>query len=146
MLGLSCVDRNPSFQRLVSLLPKPIRLVNVCRASMFRYMGFTGIVGHEFVGVVEKVDHSDEDSQVSALLGKRVVGEINLGKKRFSGTKWCACRVHMEGRKSFRLSQRFGAPVRLDQTGGSLRGQEREIHISIRIDAHDTEVEHDIEQ
>ena len=35
------------------------------------YMGFTGILGHEFVGVVEKADgHPD-------LVGHRVAGEIN---------------------------------------------------------------------
>ncbi|MBN2027656.1 MAG: alcohol dehydrogenase catalytic domain-containing protein [Actinobacteria bacterium] len=34
------------------------------------YMDFKGIPGHEFVGVVEKVDDPD-------MLGKRVVGEIN---------------------------------------------------------------------
>lgn len=53
-------------------------------------MGFTGIVGHEFVGIVEKIAGSDagsdgagsdgdESSQHSHLVGKRVVGEINLG-------------------------------------------------------------------
>ena len=36
------------------------------------YMGFKGVLGHEFVGVVKKC--SDK-----ALLGKRVVGEINIG-------------------------------------------------------------------
>jgi alcohol dehydrogenase len=38
------------------------------------YKGFTGILGHEFVGVVEKINHADQD-----LIGKRVVGEINCG-------------------------------------------------------------------
>ncbi|REJ75660.1 MAG: alcohol dehydrogenase [Acidobacteria bacterium] len=37
------------------------------------YAGFTGTIGHEFVGVVEE---SPEDP---ALVGKRVVGEINVG-------------------------------------------------------------------
>lgn len=36
------------------------------------YMGFTGILGHEFVGEVVQTD-------IPALHGKRVVGEINLG-------------------------------------------------------------------
>jgi len=36
------------------------------------YMGFSGIPGHEFVGVVE-------DSEDRNLVGKRVVGEINIG-------------------------------------------------------------------
>ena len=36
------------------------------------YAGFSGTIGHEFVGVVE-------DSTDSALVGRRVVGEINAG-------------------------------------------------------------------
>ena len=36
------------------------------------YMQYNGILGHEFVGVVEKSNNSD-------LIGKRVVGEINAG-------------------------------------------------------------------
>lgn len=47
-------------------------------------MGFTGIVGHEFVGVVEEVNNSrsgsTESDNFAALVGKRVVGEINLGE------------------------------------------------------------------
>ncbi|MEI7473269.1 MAG: alcohol dehydrogenase catalytic domain-containing protein [bacterium] len=38
------------------------------------YMGFNGILGHEFVGIVEEVNSEDK-----SLLGKRVVGEINCG-------------------------------------------------------------------
>ena len=37
------------------------------------YAGFTGTIGHEFVGVVE------EASDATELQGKRVVGEINAG-------------------------------------------------------------------
>ena len=36
------------------------------------YMEYDGILGHEFVGIVEKSNNSD-------LIGKRVVGEINVG-------------------------------------------------------------------
>ena len=35
------------------------------------YMGFTGVLGHEFVGIVQRADDQ-------SLLGKRVVGEINV--------------------------------------------------------------------
>lgn len=35
------------------------------------YMGFHGVIGHEFVGIVEKAESAPE------LVGKRVVGEIN---------------------------------------------------------------------
>ena len=38
------------------------------------YMGYNGVLGHEFVGVVEEVNSEDK-----TLLGKRVVGEINCG-------------------------------------------------------------------
>lgn len=38
------------------------------------YMGYKGILGHEFVGVVEEVNAEDK-----SLVGKRVVGEINCG-------------------------------------------------------------------
>jgi len=36
------------------------------------YMGYKGVLGHEFVGVVEEVNGEDK-----SLVGKRVVGEIN---------------------------------------------------------------------
>ena len=36
------------------------------------YMGYNGILGHEFVGIVESVNSEDK-----TLVGKRVVGEIN---------------------------------------------------------------------
>lgn len=37
------------------------------------YAGFTGTIGHEFVGIVENADDAPQ------LIGKRVVGEINAG-------------------------------------------------------------------
>lgn len=45
------------------------------------YMGYKGILGHEFTGIVESVNSSDK-----SLLGKRVVGEINLGCEQ---CEWC---------------------------------------------------------
>jgi alcohol dehydrogenase len=38
------------------------------------YMGFSGILGHEFVGIVEKINDPNQE-----LLNQRVVGEINCG-------------------------------------------------------------------
>ena len=38
------------------------------------YMGFKGVCGHEFLGIVEDVNADDK-----SLVGKRVTGEINLG-------------------------------------------------------------------
>ncbi len=54
-------------------LIKP-RVVGICKTDlelMKGYMNFSGVPGHEFVGVVEEA--SDEK-----LLGRRVVGEINF--------------------------------------------------------------------
>lgn len=50
------------------------------------YMGHKGILGHEFVGIVEEINSDDK-----SLLGKRVVGEINLG---CGECDWC--KKHLE--------------------------------------------------
>ena len=57
-----------------------IRLAGICNTDleiMKGYMGFKGVLGHEFVGVVEAVN-----GDAQHLMGKRVVGDIN-----------CACGV-----------------------------------------------------
>lgn len=67
----------------LSEVPRPVRaageaLIRVLSAGVCHtdleilrgYMGFTGIPGHEFVGMVE-------DADTPSLMGKRVVGEIN---------------------------------------------------------------------
>lgn len=46
------------------------------------YMGYKGVLGHEFVGVVEKVGKNADKN----LIGKRVVGEINCACEDCS---WC---------------------------------------------------------
>jgi alcohol dehydrogenase len=49
-------------------------LAGICNTDleiMRGYMGFKGILGHEFVGIVERADHAPE------WVGQRVVGEIN---------------------------------------------------------------------
>lgn len=54
-----------------------ITMAGVCNTDfelVKGYMGFTGILGHEFVGIVE-----DTESKDKTLVGKRVVGEINCG-------------------------------------------------------------------
>ena len=61
--------------------PKPgevlvrVNLAGICGTDLEildGYMAYDGILGHEFVGTVEK-------SANPALVGKRVVGEINAG-------------------------------------------------------------------
>ena len=48
------------------------------------YMGYVGVLGHEFVGVVEEVNDSDK-----SLVGKRVVAEISYGCNN-PECEWCA--------------------------------------------------------
>ena len=48
------------------------------------YMGYIGVLGHEFVGVVEEVNGDDQ-----AWVGKRVVAEISWGCDDPS-CEWCA--------------------------------------------------------
>jgi len=51
-----------------------MKMAGICNTDLEiarGYMGYSGILGHEFVGVVE-------ETGTSALVGKRVVGEINI--------------------------------------------------------------------
>ena len=48
------------------------------------YMGYKGILGHEFVGIVEEVNDAD-----SSWIGKRVVAEISYGCNDVD-CEWCA--------------------------------------------------------
>src|SRR2546426_2901523 len=46
------------------------------------YMGFQGVLGHEFVGIVEAVHEGPGATALTSLIGKRVVGEINAACHR----------------------------------------------------------------
>ena len=48
------------------------------------YMGYSGVLGHEFVGVVEDVNDADK-----SWIGKRVVAEISYGCDN-PDCPWCA--------------------------------------------------------
>lgn len=55
-----------------------VRLAGICNTDVELargYLAFQGVIGHEFVGVVEQSDHP-------ALIGRRVVGEINAACHR----------------------------------------------------------------
>src|SRR2546428_9628904 len=43
------------------------------------YLAFQGVLGHEFVGIVEAVHEGPGATALTSLIGKRVVGEINVG-------------------------------------------------------------------
>src|SRR4030095_5469401 len=62
-----------------------VRMAGICGTDLQileGYAGFAGIPGHEFVGVVESAPAPD-----AAWIGKRVVGEINVG---WGQCAWCA--------------------------------------------------------
>jgi threonine dehydrogenase-like Zn-dependent dehydrogenase len=63
------------------------------------YMGFSGVLGHEFVGTVEQINAPD-----CSLVGKRVVGEINCPPVDWSGPS-----SHAPGRCVLGISGRNGA-------------------------------------
>lgn len=48
------------------------------------YMGYNGVLGHEFVGIVEDINGDDK-----SLIGKRVVSEISYGCNE-PDCPWCA--------------------------------------------------------
>lgn len=62
-----------------------VKLAGICNTDYEitkGYMGYNGILGHEFVGIVEEVNSEDK-----SFVGKRVVGEINFGCECCD---WCA--------------------------------------------------------
>ncbi len=67
------------------------------------YAGFSGIPGHEFVGVVESAPAQD-----AQWIGRRVVGEINVGCGR---CEWClnGVKEHCTDRSVVGIRNRSGA-------------------------------------
>ena len=64
-----------------------VKLAGICNTDYEitkGYMGYVGILGHEFVGVVEDVNSDDK-----SLIGKRVVAEISWGCDD-PDCEWCA--------------------------------------------------------
>ena len=51
------------------------------------YMGYVGVLGHEFVGIVEDVNSDRPEDKL--WIGKRVVAEISYGCER-PDCEWCA--------------------------------------------------------
>uniref|UniRef100_A0A7S1D6F2 Uncharacterized protein n=1 Tax=Cyclophora tenuis TaxID=216820 RepID=A0A7S1D6F2_CYCTE len=90
MMAFAIPNPGDSFGKVMQIpKPKPegpgFALIKVLRAGVCNtdleilqgYMGFHGVLGHEFVGVVEEVD-GDEALQ-KEWVGKRVCGDINVG-------------------------------------------------------------------
>jgi alcohol dehydrogenase len=84
-----------------------VRMAGICGTDLQLlggYAGFSGIPGHEFVGLVEAAD-APEDAR---WVGKRVVGEINVG---CGGCSWCRSGVteHCISRTVVGIRHRDGA-------------------------------------
>jgi len=83
-----------------------VRRAGVCGTDLQileGYAEFTGIPGHEFVGVVEHAPAAD-----AVWVGKRVVGEINIGCRHCD---WCArgIKEHCDNRSVVGIRQHDGA-------------------------------------
>lgn len=62
-----------------------VQQVGICNTDieiMRGYLGFQGVLGHEFVGTVAEIYGEETSQQFHRLLGKRVVGEINVACHR----------------------------------------------------------------
>ncbi len=103
--------------RLDTNYPKPVAkegeaLIKVSLAGICNtdfeitkgYMGYNGVLGHEFVGVVEEVNSEDK-----SLLGKRVVAEISYGCDN-PNCEWCAQKNyrHCPSRHTLGIVQKDG--------------------------------------
>ncbi len=67
------------------------------------YAGFSGVPGHEFVGIVEDAGPAD-----ATWVGRRVVGEITVGCGKCSGCR-AAGRGHCDVRTVLGIRGRAGA-------------------------------------
>lgn len=124
MLAFSIQHPGDNHGKVVTL-PKPttegpgFALVRVLRAGVCNtdleilqgYMGFTGVLGHEFVGVVEDV-HDENDQE---WIGKRVCGDINVGcaacgvcEKQYDSRYSQMARNHCPKRSVLGILQRNG--------------------------------------
>jgi threonine dehydrogenase-like Zn-dependent dehydrogenase len=82
-----------------------VRLAGICNTDMEitkGYKGFHGVLGHEFVGIVEKI-HGDKRE----ITGKRVVGEISCS---CSSCTYCkvGLKRHCSSRKTIGISGKDG--------------------------------------
>jgi len=92
MKAVQCVEKQLILSKVAVPDPAPgearvhVHLAGICNTDLEilkGYAGFTGTLGHEFVGTVDKVNGADP-----GWVGQRVVGEINIGCHAPDCT-WC---------------------------------------------------------
>jgi len=84
-----------------------VKLAGICNTDFEitkGYMGYKGILGHEFVGIVEEVNDTDK-----SLVGKRIVAEISWGCNN-PECEWCAKKNyrHCPGRHTIGIWKKDG--------------------------------------
>ncbi len=90
-----------------------VLLAGICNTDLEiiqGYMGFQGVLGHEFVGVVEEILDPSGNPSADSLVGQRVVGEINAACRRAD----CFCcqqnmPTHCPNRTTLGIVNRDGA-------------------------------------
>ena len=99
--------------------PKPgealihVLLAGICNTDLEivrGYMGFQGVLGHEFVGVVEEIYGDVAHERYGHLIGQRVVGEINAAC-RHPDCLYCKREIftHCPNRTTLGIVNRDGA-------------------------------------
>lgn len=82
-----------------------VKMAGLCNTDVeitMGYMGFEGILGHEFVGTVVEINHKDQ-----SMLGQRVTGEINCA---CNNCEYCAkgLQTHCPNRSVLGILKRNG--------------------------------------
>ena len=90
-----------------------VLLAGICNTDLEitrGYLAFQGVLGHEFVGIVENVHEGPGASRPTYLIGKRVVGEINAACRR-SDCLYCSQNMptHCPDRTTLGILNRDGA-------------------------------------
>ena len=90
-----------------------VLLAGICNTDLEivrGYLGFHGVPGHEFVGLVEAVYGDVAQEQYGHLIGQRVVGEINAACHRLD-CYYCqhGIPIHCPNRTTFGIVNRDGA-------------------------------------
>ena len=111
ILSLEKNYRRPDLQFGEALIK--VSQVGICNTDLEiirGYMNFQGVPGHEFVGIVESVHEGPGATSPTYLIGKRVVGEINVACSR---TDCAYCQrgmpTHCPNRNTLGILNRDGA-------------------------------------
>ncbi len=111
--GLALVYHYPQPEPLEGEALIRVLLAGICNTDqeiMRGYMAFEGVLGHEFVGIVEAVHEGRGATPLTTLIGKRVVGEINAACHR-SDCFYCQrdMPTHCPNRTTLGIVNRDGA-------------------------------------